>query len=57
MDPEHFHGHTIPDMGYAEYIVMASLGLFVILLRIITRVGAVGFRKLWWDDCLMALAG
>ena len=57
MDPEHFHGHTIPDMGYAEYIVMSSLGLFVIMLRIITRIGAVSLRKLWWDDYLMVLAG
>ena len=57
MDPGQFHGHTIPDMGYAEYIVMAGLGLFVILLRIVTRVGTVGLRKLWWDDYIMLSAG
>ena len=57
MDSESFHGHTPPDMGYAEYSVMASLGLFVIALRIFTRIGAVGLRKLWWDDYIMLSAG
>ena len=57
MDPGNLHGNPIPDMGYAEYIVMGSLGLFVIMLRLVTRVGAVSLRKLWWDDYLMVSAG
>ncbi len=57
MSSDSFHGSIPPDLGYIEYFVMSSLGLAVIVIRVISRIAAVGIQKLWWDDYVMILAG
>lgn len=41
---------------YAEEFSMLGFGLFIIFIRIGSRIGAVGVRKLYADDYLMVLA-
>ncbi|KAI0123185.1 hypothetical protein BJ170DRAFT_659960 [Xylariales sp. AK1849] len=41
---------------FTEEFTLLGVGLAVILVRVISRIRAVGFGKLYWDDYLMSIA-